>query len=204
MAHHKRPAASTFHADNGESSRAAAARCPSNLPPQYAEIFEDPAKQLIPPGSSGEKCELGKGDDREDMALKLSGDRQSELNSATEVQFLGIPVEDTGRQDVNDLMDEFMRTYPPPPYSEHAITGKLPCPVIIPQRRPRDWKRGFARAYAPVLAECGINQAMFLDFLKTFHAASKFSPWLHVVNFAATGVGTLGFPFAFGIARTYY
>jgi hypothetical protein len=45
---------------------------------------------------------------------------------------------------------------------------------------------------------------MFLDFLKTFHAASRFSPWLHVVNLAATGVGTLGFPFAFGIARTYY
>jgi hypothetical protein len=203
MAHHKRPAASTFHASNGESSRAAAARCPSDLLPQYAEIFEDPAKKLVTPGSSGEKCKLGKGDKREDMALQLASDTQSELNSAAGVQFLGIPVDDTGRQDLNALMDEFMSTYPPPPYSEHA-TGKLPCPVIIPQRRPRDWKRGFARAYAPVLAECGINQAMFLDFLKTFHAASKFSPWLHVVNLAAAGVGTLGFPIAFGIARTYY
>lgn len=45
-------------------------------------------------------------------------------------------------------------------------TRPLPCPVIIPQRRPRKRDRGFARAYAPVLADCGISQDVFLEFLE--------------------------------------
>lgn len=42
----------------------------------------------------------------------------------------------------------------------------LPCPVIIPQRRPRNKDRGFVRAYAPVLQDCGISQDVFLQFLE--------------------------------------
>jgi hypothetical protein len=58
-----------------------------------------------------------------------------------------------------------MRNNPPPQYSpsQGPIKGRLPCPVIIPQRRPRDKKRGFVRAYAPVLESCGIDQKTFLD-----------------------------------------
>lgn len=43
---------------------------------------------------------------------------------------------------------------------------RLPCPVIIPQRRPRDKGRGFVRAYAPVLEDSGISQEVFLQFLE--------------------------------------
>ena len=57
---------------------------------------------------------------------------------------------------------------------------RLPCPVIIPQRRPRDRSRGFARAYAPVLANCGVSQEMFLHFIKDFYEASKASNWLNI------------------------
>ena len=73
---------------------------------------------------------------------------------------------------VDHLVQIFIKQYPPPaepgPY-------ELPCPVILPQRRPRDKSRGFIRAYAPVLSDCGIDQAMFMQFLKAFHQASKVS-----------------------------
>lgn len=50
---------------------------------------------------------------------------------------------------------------------------RLPCPVIIPQRRPGAKKRGFVRAYAPVLADCGISQDVFVKFISDFHKASQ-------------------------------
>lgn len=57
----------------------------------------------------------------------------------------------------------------PPP----AQPQRLPCPVIIPQRRPGAKKRGFVRAYAPVLADCGVSQDVFLKFISDFHKASQ-------------------------------
>lgn len=66
---------------------------------------------------------------------------------------------------------------------------RIPCPVIIPQRRPRTKARGFVRAYAPVLNDCGINQDVFLRFLKGWYLASKASPWIDVVYVAAGIVG---------------
>lgn len=50
---------------------------------------------------------------------------------------------------------------------------KLPFPVIIPQRRPGAKRRGFVRAYAPVLQDCGIGQDVFLKFISDFHKASQ-------------------------------
>ncbi|KAL4863053.1 hypothetical protein BDV12DRAFT_202480 [Aspergillus spectabilis] len=69
----------------------------------------------------------------------------------------------------------------PPP----AQPQRLPCPVIIPQRRPGAKKRGFVRAYAPVLADCGISQDVFLKFISDFHKASQASMWLQVIVVAA-------------------
>ncbi|KAB8212018.1 hypothetical protein BDV34DRAFT_219231 [Aspergillus parasiticus] len=66
---------------------------------------------------------------------------------------------------------------------------RIPCPVIIPQRRPGNKDRGFVRAYAPMLADCGINQDVFLNFLEDFFQASKASPWIEVVYVAAGIVG---------------
>lgn len=50
---------------------------------------------------------------------------------------------------------------------------RLPCPVIIPQRRPGQKRRGFVRAYAPVLEESGISQDVFLKFISDFHKCSQ-------------------------------
>jgi hypothetical protein len=57
----------------------------------------------------------------------------------------------------------------PPPVQPR----RLPFPVIVPQRRPGAKKRGFVRAYAPVLADCGISQDCFLKFISDFHKASQ-------------------------------
>ncbi|KAI9850874.1 MAG: hypothetical protein M1830_006948, partial [Pleopsidium flavum] len=72
---------------------------------------------------------------------------------------------------VGELVQSFVTDHPPP--SRTAASGRLPCPVIIPQRRPQNNSRGFVRAYAPVLSDCGIDQATFLDFLDCFDQASK-------------------------------
>ena len=73
------------------------------------------------------------------------------------------------KPDVHKLVQQFLTSHPAP---THRM-GQLPCPVIIPQRRPRTKSRGFVRAYAPVLDDCGIDQDTFLEFLKTFHKASQ-------------------------------
>lgn len=49
----------------------------------------------------------------------------------------------------------------------------IPVPVIIPQRRPRFKERGFVRAYAPLLADSGIGQDMFIEFLEVFDKACE-------------------------------
>ncbi|CAG9982981.1 unnamed protein product [Clonostachys byssicola] len=66
---------------------------------------------------------------------------------------------------------------------------RLPCPVILPQRRPRQKDRGFVRAYAPVLSDCGISQDVFLRFIEDLDAANKASKWLDAIFVAASVVG---------------
>jgi hypothetical protein len=64
-------------------------------------------------------------------------------------------------------------------------THRIPCPVAIPQRRPGYKYRGFVRAYAPVLAGCGISSDLFLEFLEDFYQASQVSD--HLLPFLLTG-----------------
>ena len=68
---------------------------------------------------------------------------------------------------------------------------RLPCPVILPQRRPRQKDRGFVRAYAPILAECGIGQDVFLQFLEAWDKASKVRLYLHCDDDVSTD-GSIG------------
>lgn len=68
---------------------------------------------------------------------------------------------------------------------------RLSLPVILPQRRPKNRTRGFIRAYAPELHKCGIDQAMFIDFLETFNKATLASPWLDAINLASLAFVTL-------------
>lgn len=81
---------------------------------------------------------------------------------------------------------------------EHSTNGatsstrrqsRLPFPAILPQRRPGTKTRGFVRAYAPVLEDSGIDQAMFLSFLKDFHTASQASPIFDIIVLASAIAG---------------
>lgn len=95
------------------------------------------------------------------------------------------------------IVEEFVCKYPPPHYGYPvAVPRLLALPVILPQRRPKGRSRGFIRAYAPVLADCGIDQAMFLDFLETFNQATEASPWINAINLA----GIAGFFVSPGIS----
>lgn len=66
---------------------------------------------------------------------------------------------------------DIVRMAGPPPQP----IQRLPCPVIIPQRRPRNKDRGFVRAYAPVMEGCGIGQDVFLKFQEDWLTASRVS-----------------------------
>ncbi|KAG0652626.1 hypothetical protein D0Z07_0120 [Hyphodiscus hymeniophilus] len=187
----------------GESS-SSNARSPTfnEAPPQYVEVPDREAEQLIASGKAvpaDQKDEKVSHYERDDDATSEEGDEEQwALDDAVEEQSTQTPTsEEEPIQDVNLITDAFMRSHPPPAY---AATGRLPCPVILPQRRPRDKKRGFVRAYAPVLGDCGIDQATFLDFLKTFHDASKASPWLNVINASAAIAGMAPSVIAMGVS----
>lgn len=69
----------------------------------------------------------------------------------------------------NDMIRDLVLMAGPPP----QLAQKLPCPVIIPQRRPGNKSRGFVRAYAPVMEGCGVGQDVFLKFQDDWVKASK-------------------------------
>lgn len=193
----------------GESSRAAEQRDLDQPPPQYVEVPDERADQLIAAGKavpldSKEELQIREkqqeDDDGDDTMSEEGDEEQWDLDDAVEAQESHTQSEEGPEKDADALMDDFMRTHAPPAYTQGTARGRLPCPVIIPQRRPRDKKRGFVRAYAPVLEDCGIDQATFLDFLKTFHSASKSSPWLQVINIAAAGAGFVPSPIAMGVS----
>ena len=75
------------------------------------------------------------------------------------------------KPDVHKLVQQFLAAHPAP--SIPAPKAPLPCPVIVPQRRPHTKARGFVRAYAPVLEDAGIDQDTFMEFLKLFHKAQQ-------------------------------
>ena len=66
---------------------------------------------------------------------------------------------------------------------------RIPYPVTLPQRRSMSADCRFAKAYAPVLAGKGINQAAFLWFLDAHEHAIKASPECCILNIAAGGLG---------------
>jgi hypothetical protein len=110
---------------------------------------------------------------------------------------------------LDEAQEELQHTsYPqddPPPYSEvvdgaaalatwfasqhptpmGAAPARLPAPILLPQRRPKDRNRGFLRAYAPDLAPFGIDQATFLEFLDTAEKGCRAHRWLQAINLAA-------------------
>lgn len=89
----------------------------------------------------------------------------------------------TTDEEVAGLADSFLLAHAqPPPYS---AVGQLTLPVVITQRRPESRTKGFVRAYSPLLADVGIDQATFLDFLGNLNKSLEPSPWIQAINLAA-------------------
>ena len=97
--------------------------------------------------------------------------------------------------DIPLLAEKFAKTYPIQAKTE---MDRLNCSIIVPQRRPDARKRGFIRAYSPVLAAKNISEDCFLDFIDTFNAASQANPLLHAINLASFAANAL--PPGIGIA----
>ncbi|KAL0260374.1 hypothetical protein SLS55_004060 [Diplodia seriata] len=180
-------------------------------PPQYAELPNDQATELIASGSAIPVDEAGSARKQEQDPVAapavLDDDDVWALDEASEERWHhhqpstsarvnssspsppGAPV-GSEKPDISNnvrIRDLLSRLPPPPPPTG---TPRLPCPVILPQRRPREKTRGFVRAYAPVLQDAaGIDQATFLAFLKSFHAASQASPVFNVILLANAAVG---------------
>lgn len=177
---------------------------PAYAPLEYVEVPEDQAENLIAHGQAvyadkeypDEKA--GRNPYEDDDASSVEGDEEAWQLDETSRDLAGASSEDEGPpKQTGKLIDAFIRDHPAPAFSQR---GQLPCPVILPQRRPGDKKRGFVRAYAPVLEHCGIDQATFLDFLKIFHESTQSDKWLLVVFLSAGIVGFVPGPITMGVS----
>lgn len=172
-----------------QPSEPSSSRNIENPPPyEFVEVPEKRAEELIAKGQAvpvDEKVHAPDYDESDsDESAAENDEADWQLDEAAQ-QHTGPPkiLGDSDRQiGVGELVQSFMAEHPPPSYT--TATGRLPCPVIIPQRRPHDQSRGFVRAYAPMLADCGISQAAFLHFLKALHQAEKTTPMFNVTNIA--------------------
>lgn len=90
------------------------------------------------------------------------------------------------------------QTLPDPTQLQVFESAKLEYPVVLPQRRPKDKKRGFIRAYAPDLQSKGIDQTLWLDLIETLNESSLANPWINAINLAALATNAL--PTAIGFA----
>ncbi|KAF6809563.1 FAD binding domain protein [Colletotrichum sojae] len=105
-------------------------------------------------------------------------------------------------KDPVELAKAFLQRHPSQTEMNRDSQVTLALPVVLPQRRPEQRRRGFVRAYAPVLADAGVDQRAFLDFVDTFNKSLEPNPWINALNLA--GFAELPIPepatLLFGIA----
>jgi len=185
-----------------QQHEASAGPSTSAPPPEYEEVSEERAKELISKGeavpvdtdakhlspkapahgdvSEGEESE----EDDDEIAWELD-----EAQEAADPPSYEAALEDgagSGEEvDIPELVRGVLNKVGPYP----GTVMRMPYPIVIPQRRPRSKSRGFIRAYPPILDNYGINQDAFLTLLKNFHQASKPSKYIAAVFVAATIVG---------------
>ena len=162
-AHHKESKSRATSPAPGSTAASSAASKETNAPPNYEDA--PPVYAELPPDQASELIAAGR--------AALAEQRQEDDEEAWQLDDAAEEADPQAYAEVSDkdVKAELMRVLvrlPPP-----NLAYRLPCPVILPQRRPRAKARGFVRAYAPVLEGCGINQDAFLVFLNTFDKASE-------------------------------
>ncbi|TKA63503.1 hypothetical protein B0A55_11222 [Friedmanniomyces simplex] len=202
--HRKQQKQQRLSRENSRQDEQASHSGPSTLPQaprgsdRSLDAYTTPAEL---PGNSGHRVLASGGPARDDKKGALSQDQEDDDDSDD-----SLSVEDdeedweldemlpsyeeseTNYRTADELARDVMltsRAAPDVPRVRHA----LPLPVIIPQRRPRKKARGFVRAYAPALADSGIDQATFLSFLDNFYKSSQASPVFTVIAVSAAIAG---------------
>jgi hypothetical protein len=189
------------HKEKKAAKKAAAAQQeqsgPSQPPPAYEANGQHSQKS-----EKAERHHQGDGHHGDERQLEEGDEEQWDLDDAQDEVAIkaSVPKERPFERDPKLIIQHFLDDYPlPQGYVQRGIN----LPVVLPQRRPKDRTRGFIRAYAPELESCGIDQAMFLDFLQTFSLASAASPWLNAINLAGLAFNAIPIPgvgFAAGMA----
>ena len=169
--------------------------------PVYVDLPHDQADELIANGHAipveGREAthelvaEDDKDDDNDDDGDHIEGDEADwALDEAAEAEEPQPPpyTENDREETVENLVSSIRPAKGSLTPSQKA-PFKLPFPVVLPQRRPGTKTRGFVRAYAPVLQESGIDQEMFISFLKNFHKAMQANPMFDVVMVATAIAG---------------
>lgn len=194
-------AQSVEQGDTGSSSsqhpsRNTSASEPQDAPPAYSEVAPQTGDRLVASGrpiaddkkaaygqydedegESSDSDDLSTEDDEADWELDEALDRADSPPTPPEYREVDDLVRDVVTTNNADDSTGLPSNFNPTP---------LPCPVIIPQRRPRKKVRGFIRAYPPLLSECsGISQAAFLAFLENFHQASQASSIWPIIQISA-------------------
>ncbi|KIW19491.1 hypothetical protein PV08_00063 [Exophiala spinifera] len=121
-----------------------------------------------------------------------------ELDSSTDSQDEVEP-----QQSGESLLNTFIQAHSQPSTSTthlQAAKSRLPYPVIITQRRPGHKRRGFIKAYAPVLEQYGIDQDTFIEFIRATNKAMEENKLLVAVQLAAAGTGFVPNHIALGVS----
>lgn len=111
------------------------------------------------------------------LKLNMSMDSDSEGD--------GTPIDVVTEEEADSAIISFMENNSDIPIAP-ASRG-ISYPVVIPQRRPGNKQRGFMKAYAPILSQCGISQEHFHEFIIALNKAIQVSKWLAAVQVAAFG-----------------
>ena len=136
-------------------------RSPSPNPPQHSSSQSQPSDPNLSEDPDYES---------DSEAWELD-DAASETKSPAS-SGLSIPKGNwAGPASIEQIADAFLAAFPLK--NDANAGGKLRLPVVIPQKRPQSKARGFVRAYAPVLEECGIGEDMWLGFLDCFMESLK-------------------------------
>lgn len=136
--------------------------CPA--PPSYTDVVDR---------EKGETDVTTSSDEEDDEELWLEDDAQTAIQ----------PAKEESRPKIHNAAkwtEAFLRRNPPPPLQQVP----LPAPVIIPQRRPGSRTRGFIQAYAPAMADSGIDQKAWLEIMSGFHEQTEQEGYFHVTNIA--------------------
>ncbi|KAJ8129872.1 hypothetical protein O1611_g3760 [Lasiodiplodia mahajangana] len=93
--------------------------------------------------------------------------------------------------DLDDAQEDFRETYGEDSEALAKALQQIP-------RRPKRRHRGFIRAYAPDLLDCGIDQQTFMTFLDELDKSTAWSPILDIINLST--LATIAIPGGIGAA----